>query len=266
MRRAACTVPVLASSWTLAVPQGGFLRVRFVSGGPHASTLSLGLRSRHHRAAGAAPALGPRLDSAGSPGAAGLAVGGQAPSRQHRRLPALPATSGWRPLTPSPLPSQEGSESPSAVSGAGQETRQAPHTASVWRRDTASRPSPSGGLAASLDSLHALATPPYSVAERVLSATGTRKPIAARSSGHHHPSRSQFSAACTTKAQLRRQARQPTPQRPFAALSLLSIAGGARLDGTARTQYRMTSWCWPPKNDHMHWQLGQQLMLEGNPS
>lgn len=40
------------------------------------------------------------------------------------------------------------SESPSAVSGAYQEPRQAPPTASVGRRGAASRPSPSGGLAA----------------------------------------------------------------------------------------------------------------------
>lgn len=35
-RRAACAVPTLASSWTLAFNPGGLLRSRFVSGVPHA--------------------------------------------------------------------------------------------------------------------------------------------------------------------------------------------------------------------------------------
>lgn len=80
-------------------------------------TSRLRLRSRNHRAAGAAPALGPRFDGSGSPGAASARWSG----RSFASAPA-PAGAARCPLgsgsRPSPRPSQEGSESPSAVSGA----------------------------------------------------------------------------------------------------------------------------------------------------
>lgn len=98
--------------WTPRRTPGWLAALRFVSGGPHASSLPIGLRSRHHRAAGAAPALGPRLDAAGLPDAAATRLGAGAPSRQHRRLPVLPTTSGWRPLAPSPAFPREGASRP----------------------------------------------------------------------------------------------------------------------------------------------------------
>lgn len=112
-----CTVPALASSWTLATTQGGFLRVASSAADLTPFRCRFRLRSRNHRAAGAATALGPRLDGPGSPGAAATRLGAGAPSRQHRRPPALPATSGWRPqLHPPALPRKGASRPlPSAV-------------------------------------------------------------------------------------------------------------------------------------------------------
>src|SRR5205823_2579134 len=53
---------------------------------------------------------------------------------------------------PPALPAKrEGSESPSVVSGQAIECMACPPTLSVWRGALASRPSPAGGLAASLD-------------------------------------------------------------------------------------------------------------------
>lgn len=66
-------------------------------------TSRLRLRSRNLRAPGGAPALGPRFDGSGSPGATGLSVGGQAPSRQHLRRPVLPVVLRRR-LRPIPPP------------------------------------------------------------------------------------------------------------------------------------------------------------------
>lgn len=73
-----------------------------------------------------------------------------APSRHARRLPGLPAVLRQR-LIPSPRPSRGRERVALCRHGASQEPRQAPLTASVERQASASRPSPSGGLAASLD-------------------------------------------------------------------------------------------------------------------
>ena len=67
---------------------------------------------------------------------------------------------------PSPRPSQGRGRVALCRHGARQEPRQAPHTASVGRRGAASRPSPSGGLAASLDTAARLELSGASVAAR----------------------------------------------------------------------------------------------------
>lgn len=114
MRRAAFIVPMRASSWTLAVPQGGFVRLRFVSGEPH-TLAARGLRFQLHRARGRAPALEQGLDEPGSSGAASARWGGR--SFASGQAPAWPARrpSAAAPTHPPALP-REGSESPSAVS------------------------------------------------------------------------------------------------------------------------------------------------------
>ena len=103
-----------ASSWTLAVPQGGFVRLRFVSGEPH-TLAARGLRFQLHRARGRAPALEQGLDEPGSSGAASARWGGR--SFASGQAPAWPARrpSAAAPTHPPALP-REGSESPSAVS------------------------------------------------------------------------------------------------------------------------------------------------------
>lgn len=111
-----CRAPVqravaLALRWTLRRHPGWLPALRAGSGGPHACGCGPG----SSRAAGAAPALGPRLDLTGSPGPAAATLGRGAPSGQHRRLPLLPAVLRQR-LQPIPPPFSEGSESPSAVS------------------------------------------------------------------------------------------------------------------------------------------------------
>lgn len=89
MRRAAWRVPMRASSWTLVVPQGGFLR--FASAAADLTpSLTRRLRSLHPRARGRAPPLGHGLEDAGFPALCRPAEAG-APSRQHRRRPVLPA-------------------------------------------------------------------------------------------------------------------------------------------------------------------------------
>ena len=117
------------------------------SGGPHACGCGPG----SGRAAGAASALGPRLDLHGSPGAL------QRPHWGGARFRVSPGACRCCPLScgsgsnPSPRPSEEGSESPSAVTGACHFVCMPRRTASVRCCAAASRPSPSGGLAASLD-------------------------------------------------------------------------------------------------------------------
>jgi hypothetical protein len=94
-------VPPLSSSSTLASTQVGFLRVRFVSGGPHACALSLQAAlpdaSRGWGRAGAwtAPRW-PRL-----PGAAATRLRAAAPSRHPRRRPGMTMVCG-RPLPMTP--------------------------------------------------------------------------------------------------------------------------------------------------------------------
>ena len=163
VRRAACLVPMRASSWTLAVSQGGFLRCAWSAAGFGRSASCTPTSCVR---VGANPALGPRLHEVGPRSAAATRLGAGAPSRQARRQPDLPTVlrRRLRQQPPSPRPSTEGSESPSAVSGACQEPRQAPHTASVERRESASRPSPSGGRRPAWTRPHASnsATPAFS--------------------------------------------------------------------------------------------------------
>jgi len=87
VRRAACLVPMRASSWTLAGSQGGFLRCAWSAAEltPAAAVCVPG----SGRATGVAPALGPRLDLTGPLGPAVTALGRGAPSGQSRRRPGL---------------------------------------------------------------------------------------------------------------------------------------------------------------------------------
>jgi hypothetical protein len=91
MRAAFSVAVVRFEAGRLVAPQGGFLRFASSAADLTPVRCRFRLRSRHHRAAGAAPALGPRLDGPGSPGAAATRLGAGAPSRQHRRRPGLPA-------------------------------------------------------------------------------------------------------------------------------------------------------------------------------
>ena len=132
-----------------AAIQGGFLRSRFGSGGPHAWRL----RSRHPRARGHAPA--PWTGASRMPAPPALQrppLGWGTLQGQHRRRPVLPAVLSAAAQTHPPALPREGSESPSAVSGARPHNGQAPPTASVVQRATASRPSPRGRPVAGLDS------------------------------------------------------------------------------------------------------------------
>ena len=98
----------------LVVAQGGFLRCASSAAGfgrCASCTPTSCVR------VGANPALGPRLHEVGSRSAAATRLGAGAPSRQPRRLPGLPVVLRRRlhQQPPSPRPSGEGSESPSAV-------------------------------------------------------------------------------------------------------------------------------------------------------
>lgn len=88
MHRAAFDVPSTASSWTLTVAQVGFLRLRSVSGKPHAHA-ARSLRFPLHRARGRAPPPGRGLGEPGSSGPTATPLGRGAPSGQPWRLPWL---------------------------------------------------------------------------------------------------------------------------------------------------------------------------------
>jgi hypothetical protein len=80
-------------------------------------TSRLRLRSRNHRAPGGAPALGPRFDGSGSHGAASARWGGRSFASAPAPAGAARCPAAAAPTHPPALP-REGSESPSAVSGA----------------------------------------------------------------------------------------------------------------------------------------------------
>lgn len=83
-----CNVPLRwLCAGRFAAIQGGFLRCAWSA----ADLTPSGCGPGSSRAAGAASALGPRLDLTGSPGPAAATLGRGAPSGQPRRLPLLPA-------------------------------------------------------------------------------------------------------------------------------------------------------------------------------
>lgn len=83
-----CNVPLRwLCAGRFAAIQGGFLRCAWSA----ADLTPGGCGPGSSRAAGAAPALGPRLDLTGSPGPAAATLGRGAPPGQHRRLPLPPA-------------------------------------------------------------------------------------------------------------------------------------------------------------------------------
>lgn len=139
-----CAASMLDASSSPGVASCASLRQR------RASVASLTCTPTSCVRVGADPALGPRLHEVGPRSATATRLGAGAPSRQARRLPDLPAVLRQR-LQSIPPPFSEGGESPSAVTGACHFVCMPRRTASVRCCAAASRPSPSGGLVASLD-------------------------------------------------------------------------------------------------------------------
>jgi hypothetical protein len=124
--------------WSPLRTLGWLPALRFVSGGPHASRLSLGCAPEPSRGWGRAGAWTaprwPRLPRrCGNPPGGGCAFASAQGGGPLRHPPALPRKGASRPL-------------PSAALA-----RKPVKLRSVCRRDAASRPGPSGGLPASLD-------------------------------------------------------------------------------------------------------------------
>jgi len=151
----------------LVVTQGGFLRCAS-SAANLTPSLCVGCGSSFIVRVGAHRPLN-RASMNLAPPALRQPAGAGAPSRQARRLPDLPAVLRRRlQASPSPRPSRQraGGESPSAVSGARQEPRQAPPTASVGRHEASIKAEPFGWPPASLDPAARLELSGASVAAR----------------------------------------------------------------------------------------------------
>lgn len=153
MRRAACLVPMRASSWTLAVSQGGFLRCAS-SAANLTPSLRMGCGSSSIVRVGAHRPLN-RASMNLAPTALRRPAGAGAPSRQARRLPGLPAVVRRRlqPIPP-PFPGRGASRPlPSAVHATSS-------TCTAHGDGRTARPrvkaKPFGWPAASLDSVAAL--------------------------------------------------------------------------------------------------------------
>lgn len=146
--RAAFSVTVARFELDARHQPGWLPALRFGSGGPHAHLR--GLRSRNPRAAGAATAPWPGLRGLRLPRRCVGPLG-----RALLRVSTAPAGAARCPLgsgsNPSPRPSQGRERVALCRQRCQAFNGQAPHTASVGWRAIASKPSPSGGLTASLD-------------------------------------------------------------------------------------------------------------------